>query len=68
MPDYHAPVCVCGSLRFEPRLVMFPMRWWLTCYHCGKQHPSLLVRLKPLPPKAKIRRICYDVYGNPYDC
>ena len=34
----HAPVCPCGSLRFQHDLVMFPMHWSSKCANCGHSH------------------------------
>lgn len=50
MPDYHALICQCGSLRFQRELVMFPLQWKATCESCGRL--ILICTLKP-GPKAR---------------
>ncbi len=45
MPDYHYPVCSCGSLRFNQRLIMFPMTFTATCAKC--QRPAVVCTIKP---------------------
>ncbi len=59
----HALVCTCGSLRFIPNFNRAPMRWWLTCKHCGKEHPTAWVAIKPFVARPVPK---YPPYQQPY--
>lgn len=67
-PNYYAPVCVCGCIRFEAHFTSFPMRQWFTCRRCGTEHPRTveLKQSKPKPVVREVRQVFYDDYGNPY--
>jgi hypothetical protein len=63
MPDLHAPICKCGSLRHTARLVSFPLRWSLECCRCGSTIIECNLKTGKPKPAPKPAPPIEDPYG-----